>query len=232
MKEIIFDIETVGYPFESFDEFQQEYLLRYANLEETEERKQQKTEEVIRYLNLSALTAQVVAIGLYDVGISKGLVLFQSDTKEHYKTEDGEFTFHSGDEKFLIQKFWEIIAKYDRFISFNGRNFDAPFLLLRSALLRIKPLKNLLPYRYDSKIHCDLLEQFTFYGLTRKFNLDFYCKAFGIESSKRGEVTGYNINEIFHQKRFKEIAEYCSKDLLATKELYLIYKNYLEFNSK
>ncbi|MFN4110935.1 MAG: 3'-5' exonuclease, partial [Ignavibacteria bacterium] len=81
MKEIIFDIETVGYPFESFDEFQQEYLLRYANLEETEEKKQQKTEEVIRYLNLSALTAQIVAIGFYDVGISKGLVLFQSDLK-------------------------------------------------------------------------------------------------------------------------------------------------------
>lgn len=232
MKELIFDIETVGYPFESFDEYQQEYLLRFANLEETEEKRQQKTEETIRYLNLSALTAQIVAIGLYDIGIKKGLILFQSDSKEHYKSENGEFTFHSGDEKFIIKKFWEIITKYDRLISFNGRGFDAPFLLLRSALLRIKPTKNLISYRYDSKSHCDLLEQFTFYGLTRKYNLDFYCKAFGIESSKRGEVTGYNINEIFNQKRFREIAEYCSKDLLATKELYLIYKNYLEFNSK
>lgn len=232
MKELVFDIETVGYPFDSFDEFQQEYLLRYANLEETEEKKQQKADEVIRYLNLSALTAQIVAIGLYDIQMGKGLVLYQAEEKEHYKTDNGEFTFHSGDEKYLIKKFWEIASNYERFISFNGRNFDAPFLLLRSALLRIKPTKNLLSYRYDTKLHCDLLEQFTFYGLTRKFNLDFYCKAFGIESSKRGEVTGYNINEIFNQKRFREIAEYCSKDLIATKELYLIYKNYLEFESK
>jgi DNA polymerase elongation subunit (family B) len=232
MKELIFDIETVGYPFESFDEYQQEYLLRFANLEETEEKRQQKVEETIRYLNLSALTAQIVAIGLYDLQMSKGLVLFQAETKEHYKTENGEFTFHSGDEKYLIQKFWEIAEKYDRFISFNGRNFDAPFLLLRSAILRIKPSKNLIAYRYDSKFHCDLLEQFTFYGLTRKYNLDFYCKVFGIESPKRGDVTGYNINEIYNQKRFREIAEYCSQDLIATKELYLIYKEYLEFDSK
>lgn len=232
MKELIFDIETVGYPIESFDEYQQEYLLRFANLEEVEEKRQQKIEETIRYLNLSALTAQIVAIGLYDLQIAKGLVLFQSDTKEHYKTENGEFTFHSGDEKYLIEKFWEIASKYHRFISFNGRNFDAPFLLLRSAILRIKPSINLISYRYDSKFHCDLLEQFTFYGLTRKYNLDFYCKVFGIESPKRGDVTGYNINEIFNQKRFREIAEYCSQDLIATKELYFIYKEYLEFNTK
>jgi len=232
MKELVFDIETVGYSFDSFDEYQQEYLLRYANLEETEEKRQQKVDEVIRYLNLSALTAQVVAIGLYDLQMGKGLVLFQSEMKEHYKTNDGEFTFHSGDEKYIIQKFWEIASKYDRFITFNGRNFDAPFLLLRSAILRIKPTKNLLSYRYDAKLHCDLLEQFTFYGLTRKYNLDFYCKVFGVESPKRGDVTGFNINEIFNQKRFKEIAEYCSQDLIATKELYLIYKEYLEFNTK
>jgi hypothetical protein len=98
--------------------------------------------------------------------------------------------------------------------------------------LRIKPTKNLLSYRYDAKLHCDLLEQFTFYGLTRKYNLDFYCKVFGIDSPKRGDVTGYNINEVFNQKRYREIAEYCSQDLVATKELYLIYKEYLEFNSK
>lgn len=232
MKELIFDIETVGYPIESFDEFQQEYLLRFANLEESEEKRQQKAEEAIRYLNLSALTAQVVAIGLYDITISKGLVLFQSKEKEHYKSENQEFTFHSGDEKYIIKKFWEIASKFDRFITFNGRSFDAPFLLLRSAILRIKPTKNLIAGRFDSKTHCDLLEQFTFYGLTRKYNLDFYCKVFGIESSKRGDVTGYNINEIFSQKRYREITEYCSKDLIATKELYLIYKNYLEFGQK
>lgn len=228
MKTLIFDIETVGYPFESFDEFQREYLMRFADLEETEEKKRIKKDEVIRYLNLSALTAQIVTIGMYDVEREKGLILFQSEENEEFKSEDEHFTFRSSDEKMIIETFWKTIEKYEQFVTFNGRGFDAPFLHLRSAILRIKPTKNLIPYRYDSKIHCDLLEQFTFYGLVRKYNLDFYCKAFGIESPKRGEVTGHNINEMFAEKKYKEIAEYCSKDLVATFELFKVFKEFLE----
>jgi len=229
MKTLIFDIETVGYPFESFDDFQREYLMRFADLEETEEKRRIKKDEVIRYLNLNALTAQIVTIGMYDVEREKGLILFQSDNSEEYKSEDEHFIFRSGDEKMIIETFWKTIEKYEQFVTFNGRGFDAPFLHLRSAILRIKPTRNLIPYRYDSKIHCDLLEQFTFYGLVRKYNLDFYCKAFGIESPKRGEVTGHNINEMFAEKKYKEIAEYCSKDLVATFELFKIFKEHLEF---
>lgn len=229
MKTLIFDIETVGYPFESFDEFQREYLMRFAEMEETEEKRKIKREEAIRYLNLSALSAQIVAIGMYDVEREKGLTLFQSEEDEEFKSEDEHFTFRSGDEKMIIETFWKTIEKYEQFVTFNGRGFDAPFLHLRSAILRIKPTKNLIPYRYDSKIHCDLLEQFTFYGLVRKYNLDFYCKALGVESPKRGEVTGHNINEMFAEKKFKQIAEYCSRDLIATFELFKVFKNYLEF---
>lgn len=228
MKALLFDIETVGYPFESFDDFQREYLMRFADLDEDEEKRKIKKDEVIRYLNLNALTAQIVTIGMYDVEREKGLILFQSDNSEEYKSEDEHFTFRSDNEKMILETFWKTIEKYERFVTFNGRGFDAPFLHLRSAILRIKPSRNLIPYRYDSKIHCDLLEQFTFYGLVRKYNLDFYCKAFGIESPKRGEVTGHNINEMFAEKKYKEIAEYCSKDLIATYELFKIFKEFLE----
>jgi len=202
--------------------------MRFAEMEESEEKRRIKKDEVIRYLNLSALTAQIVTIGMFDVERGKGLILFQSENREEFKSEDEHFTFRSDDEKVIIETFWKTIEKYDQFVTFNGRGFDAPFLHLRSANLRIKPTKNLIPYRYDSKIHCDLLEQFTFYGLVRKYNLDFYCKAFGIGSPKRGEVTGHNINEMFAEKKFKEIAEYCSKDLIATYELFKVFKEFLE----
>ena len=36
---------------------------------------------------------------------------------------------------------------------------------------------------------CDLLDQLTFYGASRRFSLDFYCRAFGIPSPKAGGVT-------------------------------------------
>jgi len=101
--------------------------------------------------------------------------------------------------------------------------------MLRSAILEIKPTRNLMPYRYDSAVHCDLLEQLTYYGAFRKFNLDFYCKSFGIESPKSHGITGLDLGGLFQQKRFREIADYCWGDLKATAELFRRWEKYLKF---
>jgi len=103
-------------------------------------------------------------------------------------------------------------------------------LHLRSALLKIKPTKNLMPYRYDHKIHCDLMEQLTFYNSVRKFNLDFYTKAFGIESPKKAGIDGAQVGELYQQKKYKEIARYCVRDLKATQRLYEYWEKYLKFD--
>jgi hypothetical protein len=100
---------------------------------------------------------------------------------------------------------------------------------MRSAILAIRPSKNLLSYRYDASSHCDLLEQFTFYGAIRKFTLDFYCKAFGIESPKSHGITGLDLGKLWEEKRFREIAEYCLGDLKATAELFKRWESYLKF---
>ena len=97
----------------------------------------------------------------------------------------------------MLKSFWKIIEVTDQVVTFNGRNFDIPFLMMRSAMLKIKPSKNLVGRRYDNKSHIDLLEQFTFYGLTRKFNLDFYCNAFGIESPKTKEISGMEVKNLY-----------------------------------
>ncbi|MBI3578779.1 MAG: ribonuclease H-like domain-containing protein, partial [Ignavibacteriales bacterium] len=144
-------------------------------------------------------------------------------------SEDETAHYVSGNEREIITTFWEDVVKFDQFITFNGRGFDCPFLLLRSALLEIKPTRNLMPYRYDANLHCDLLEQLTFYGAFRKFSLDFYCKSFGIESPKAHGITGLDLGRLFGEKRFKEIAEYCFGDLKATAELFRRWENYLKF---
>src|SRR5204863_7399385 len=102
----------------------------------------------------------------------------QADSQERYQSKDGKVEFSSGGESYVRTSFWEAISHYDQFVTFNGRSFDCPFIALRSAILGISATRNLMPYRYDSKEHFDLLEQLTFYGATKKFNLDFYCKAF------------------------------------------------------
>ena len=94
--------------------------------------------------------------------------------------------------------------------------------------------KDWLGYRYQADPHCDLAEQLTFYGVgfgrdgaARRFNLDFYCKAFGIQSPKSHGVTGMDVNDLTAQGRYREIAEYCLRDVQATVQLYRIWRERL-----
>ncbi len=228
---LLFDIETVGLPLESFDDAQREYWLRPAEKEPTDEGRAARRQELIQQLNLTPLTAQVVAIAMVNVDSGRGKVLYQADDPEQSKSADGLVDFVSGTEEELLHGFWEVIVKFERFVTFNGRGFDCPFLMLRSALLGIKPRKDLMPYRYDARKHCDLADQLAFYGAfsQRRFNLDFYCKAFGIESPKAHGVSGLDVNNLFAGKKFREIAEYCLRDVRATVQLYKKWHEMLSF---
>lgn len=220
MSSVVFDIETLGFPLDSFDETQQEYLLKFADTVE-------KREVEIQKLNLYPLTARIIAIGMLNPETTSGKVFYQSTTSESFFSDDGKVEFVSGDEKECLIRFWETIEKFDQFITFNGRGFDCPFIMLRSAVLGVKPKRNLVPYRYDYAKHCDLLEQLTFYNTTRKFNLDFYCKAFGIRSPKSDGITGLDLGPLFHAGKFREIATYCLGDIIATAELFKRWESFL-----
>jgi hypothetical protein len=73
----------------------------------------------------------------------------------------------------------------------------------------------------------------TFYGVSgregaaRRFNLDFYCKAFGLESPKSHGVTGMDVNHLVKTGRYRDIAEYCLRDVQATVLLFQIWKERL-----
>ncbi len=220
MSHVVLDIETLGFPVESFDEARQKYLLKFAETDSDRT-------EAIQKLNLYPTTAQIIAIGMLNPETNHGKILFQSDEKLDYYSEDELVHFKSGNEKEILEQFWLDIEHYDQFVTFNGRTFDCPFLMLRSAILQIQPTRNLMPYRYDTSIHCDLLEQFSFYGALRKFNLDFYCKSFGIESPKAYGVTGLEMKKLTEEKRFREIAEYNLRDLHATAELFKRWEKFL-----
>jgi len=220
MSHVVLDIETLGFPLESFDETQQKYLLKFAETDVDRV-------ETIQKLSLYPTTAQIIAIGMLNPETNRAKILFQSDKKLDYHSHDELVHFKSGSEKEIVEQFWLDIGHYDQFVTFNGRGFDCPFLMLRSAILQVQPTRNLMPYRYDASVHCDLLEQFTYYGALRKFNLDFYCKSFGIESPKIHGVTGLDMKQLTEEKRFREIADYNLRDLQATAELFRRWEKFL-----
>jgi DNA polymerase elongation subunit (family B) len=183
MRRIVFDIETCAYPFETLAESQKEYLLRYADKEPDPEKRQMMIDDAVRYTSLYPYTSKCIVIGIYDVEKEKSFIYYESEKSEEWKSEDEKVFYKGLSEIEMLESFWRVAKAVDQFITFNGRNFDVPFLMMRSAMLKIKVSKNLMGYRYGDE-HIDLLEQFTFYGATRKFNLDFYCQSFGIESPK------------------------------------------------
>ncbi len=224
---LIVDIETVGFDLENLAESQQEFLLRYAEKENDYSLKESKKEEAERYLSLYPYTAKIISIGMLNTETNGTLVLFDDNTNDELIVEEKGIKYKSIKEKEILKLFWNYISKTDKVITFNGRNFDIPFLMLRSAMLEVKPTVNLIHNRYNITKHIDLLDQFTFYGITRKFNLDFYCHAFGIKSPKSKGITGMEIKELYKAGKIKDIAIYCGEDVKATFELYKIWEEFL-----
>lgn len=220
MSRIIVDIETSGFDFDLFDKTTQDYLMKYANTEEEEIK-------VIESLSFYPLTGEVVAIGMLNPDTDKGVVYFQSTSNDVLFEEDG-ILFEGGSEAYILTKFWSVVNKYDNVVTFNGRTFDAPFLIIRSAVHRIKPSRNLIPNRYSDE-HIDLLDRLTFYGsMKRRFNLDTWCRTFGIASPKSEEMNGYMVSDMFKKGNVEEIARYCVKDLRATRDLFFIWEEYIK----
>jgi 3'-5' exonuclease len=220
MNKVVFDIETLGFPLDSFDETQQEYLLKFAKNDE-------EREEAIQRLSLTPYTAQILAIGMLNPDTKQGKVFFQAEGLEPSLVDDGLVQLVPCTEHEILTHFWNSIVHYRQVVTFNGRGFDCPFVMARSALLSVKPSRNLMGNRYAVNDHCDLLDQLTFYGAIRKYNLDFFCKAFGIRSPKESGVTGLDMERLFGERKYREIAEYCLGDVKATADLYRKWAEYL-----
>lgn len=221
MPSVVFDIETIGSSWDGLDGRHQDYLLKGAETEEEQEQARNS-------LALWAPTAQIVTIALLNPSSKKGKVYFQTNGRhiDHFEEDGAEFV--TGSEKEILENFWQDLKRFDHFITFNGRCFDGPMLMMRSAILGVKCTRNLVPYRYDHKIHCDLLDQLTFYGATRRFNLDFYTHAFGIKSPKEEGITGDKVSQFYEDGKILDIARYCYRDVKATAELWKRWDEFLK----
>lgn len=234
---LIFDIETVGEDFDTLDETSQDALTRWIKEESrSSENHMAALADVKNSMGFSPLTGQIVTIGIYDGERTKGAVYFQSSpAKEEKSFEEDGCKFEVMTERDMLIRFWKIAEKYDTFVTFNGRQFDVPFLMVRSAINGIRPSKNLLANRYlnsqpGNARHIDLFDQLTFYGaLRKKGGLHLWCRAFGIESPKAQGVSGDDVKALFESGKGSDIARYNARDLRATYELYTKYDHFLRF---
>ena len=235
MPKLIFDIETVGENFDELDATTQDVLTRWIRKESSSEAEYQEAlEELKDGLGFSPLTGEIVAIGVLDHEKQKGAVYFQAPGEQIIESEENGIKFKQMTEKEMLESFWNGAKNYQEFISFNGRSFDAPFLMIRSAIYGIRPTKDLMEGRYlyqqRTARHIDLLDQLTFYGaVRRKGSLHLWSRAFNIESPKAHGVTGDDVGPLFKAKKYLAIAKDNVGDLLATQQLYERREKYIKF---
>jgi len=233
MRRLILDIETVGEEYDSLDETTQEVLAHWIKKEsKTDGEYRVALDDLKNGLGLSPLTGEIAAIGVLDYEKDHVVVYYQAPGEKNKEFEEDGVTYKQMSEKEMLKDFWKGAEVYDEFVTFNGRGFDAPFLMVRSAIHKIKPTRKLMEGRYlyqqrDCR-HVDLYDQLTFYGATRrKGGLHLWARAFGIESPKAGGVSGDDVGRLFREKKYLDIARYNVGDLYATRDLYTYWDTYL-----
>lgn len=234
MSYLVFDIETIGQDFDSLDPTTQDILQGWAenNVSKTTNA-EDALEKVKQGLPFSPFLGEIVTVSVLDHTGSGG-TYFQAPEANLESFEEDNVQYRVLDEKGILEKFWDVARHHNTFVSFNGRGFDVPYLMIRAAVHNIRPSRNLMTNRYlglqRGCTHIDLMDQFTFYGASYpRPNLHFATQAFGVSSPKEGDIAGKDVPDAFRDKRYEEIARYCMRDVVATKDLYLKWRELLAF---
>ena len=146
-------------------------------------------------------------------------------------------TMEGKDEREIIAKFLKFINDYNpRLVSFNGRGFDLPMLMVRAMRYNLnasayyesenKELnKNKWENyraRYSPKFHLDLLDFISDFGSVRGLKLDTLCASLNLPG--KYDVHGDQVMELFFDGKIDKINEYCESDVLNTYWLFLKYE--------
>ncbi|WBR53733.1 3'-5' exonuclease [Campylobacter sp. VBCF_01 NA2] len=146
-------------------------------------------------------------------------------------------TLQADDEKGKIKKFIDFINSHNpRLVSFNGRGFDLPMIMVRAMVHNISAseyfctddkLANKDKWtnyrsRYDGVFHLDLLDHICDFGSVRGLKLDFLCASLGLPG--KYDVHGDQVLELFYDEKGDKIDEYCQSDTLNTYWLFLKYE--------
>ncbi len=233
MATLVFDIETVGEEWGNLDEITQNVLTNWVDkVAKSEEEHLAMIKDIQNGLGFSPLTGKVVAIALYDLERQRGAVYYTGKGDE--PDEDWQnYRLKQRSEAEMLREFWRGAEAYDTFVTFNGRCFDVPYLYHRSAINDITPTKNLLEGRYKSQQrscrHIDLQDEMTWYGaMNKRPSLHLFCRAYGIVSPKMEGVSGDDVAELFRREKFRDIALYNIRDVIATTELYQVYLKHFD----
>ena len=136
-------------------------------------------------------------------------------------------TLISRDETLVLSLFADFLNSQDfdkyttQIVGHNLCNFDLRFLLQRYIVNQI-PVPFLIRYAanvkpWESEKVFDTMTQWA--GVGNRISLDKLCLALNIDSPK-GDLDGSKVYDYYIQDRLEEIAEYCKRDIEATRQVF------------
>src|SRR5439155_19457507 len=136
---LVVDIDTVGQDPETIPSRAREILLDVA----TEEDRQ----KIIESLALDPCTGRIICIGVHWLELDRSRAYCQPDERE------------------LLANFWSDMGQIrpQRFVTFNGKSFDFPYINIRSAIMGVPIPRDILldTRRFSTERHFDVREILT-----------------------------------------------------------------------
>jgi len=154
-----------------------------------------------------------VAVFAWCNGEESGRILLEDETDEA--------------ERKLIAEAWDILAGYEKFITFNGDAFDVPCMRLHSLFLGVRPGVRFDTRRYTtSGNHIDLRAVLTNWAPFAPGDFDFFCKRILGEDSGKGDIDGSWVQDYWDVGMRDEIGAYGEDDAKKTWSLYQAVKKF------
>lgn len=211
-----FDIETIGNPdvIDKFPEPEADPRLKdpvkiAADLEK-------KRKKQISRMALNGNTCRVVGCGFaYYAPVDDGLEIDSHGIS--LQGVEGERAF--------IGRLWDTLLRHGApFVTFNGKGFDVPILLRRSAILGLIPPHTIETAKYKeppTSNHWDMQGVYGHYGSMETGGLDFLASmVLGEGKYDDGSERSENVGELFAAEKYAEIEKRAAKDAELTLRLW------------
>lgn len=140
-------------------------------------------------------------------------------------------TIEGKDEHEIIANFINFIESHTpRLVSYNGRGFDLPMLMIRAMKYNLVAKRYFnagdkwsnYRSRYDATWATDLLDHISDFRAVSGLKLDTLCAMLGMPG--KYDVHGDQVLELFYANELEKIKEYCQSDVLNTYWLFLKYE--------
>jgi len=222
LQHILFlDIETVS-GVASYDELSEQ--MQYLWADKTKWQRKEEVSPADYYSDRAGILSEFGKI----VCISVGFIHYQEGVKEFRLR-----SFYNHDEAVLLGEFAELLMRSyfsnpkQLLCGHNSKEFDIPYICRRMLIngVSLPPILQIAGKKPWEIQHLDTMELWKFGDYKHYTSIKLLCEIFNIPTPK-DDIDGSRVGSVYWEGNdLKRIAKYCEKDVLATAQIFLRFRN-------